>query len=401
MNILEMSERCRNLKSPIRDLVTVGKELEKKGKKIYWFNIGDPNKFDFDTPEHLKSTLKKVVDGKAGFYSDSDGDGELIDAIVKKENDVNSVNINREDVIVTNGISEGIQLMLNALIHPGKGDEILMPGPAYPVYPEITKFSGGIPITYKLDEENNWQVDIDDLRSKITDRTKIIVIISPNNPTGSVLSEKTLKEIINIAGEFDIPIASDEIYDRLVFGETKFHSTASLSNDVPVIGLNGFSKVYLVPGWRCGYIYFHDLEGKLNDIKEGIRAQARQRLSACTPIMKACAKAFENDSHIPELVRKLKERAEFAYRKLNSIEGISTVKPEGAFYIFPKIELNERWKNDEEFSYDVLKSIGLALPYGSGFDPTFGKYHFRSVILPPIEVMDEAFSMLKEFMEKR
>lgn len=398
---LKTSDRCRNLKSPIRDLVIVGKELQRKGKKIFWFNIGDPNKFDFDTPKHLKNALKEVVNGKAGHYSDSDGDEELINAIVKKEKNVNGVHISTKDVVVTNGISEGIQLMLNAIIHPGKGEEILMPGPAYPVYRELTKFSGGVPVTYKLDEENKWQVDIDDLRYKITNKTKIIVIISPNNPTGSVLNKKALKKIINIAGEFDIPIASDEIYDRLVFGETDFHSTASLSNDVPVIGLNGFSKVYLVPGWRCGYIYFHDPEGKLNEIKEGIRAQARQRLSACTPVMKACARAFNDDSHIPMLVKKIKERAEFAFKRLNEIKGISTVKPEGAFYIFPKIELNGVWKSDEEFSYDVLKNIGIALPYGSGFDPVFGKNHFRSVVLPPIEVMDEAFSLLDNFMKRK
>lgn len=400
MEAIRPSERCRNLRSPIRDLVTAGRKLEREGKTIFWFNIGDPNKFDFDTPKNLKDALKQVAGTKAGHYSDSNGDNELMDAIAKKEHRINKVNITSDDVIVTNGISEGISLMLNALIDPGKA-EVLMPGPSYPVYPQVTAFSGGVPVAYRLDENNNWQTDIDDLRKKITKKTKLICIINPNNPTGSVLSEKTLKSIIDVAGEFGIPLASDEIYDRLVFGKTDFKSTASLSKDVPVIGLNGFSKTYLVPGWRCGYAYFHDPEGKLSGIKEGMIAQARQRLSASTPIMKACARAFDDDSHIPGLVKKLKERAEFAHKRLSSINGITSVKPEGAFYIFPKIELGKRWKTDEEFSKDVLMETGVALPHGSGFDPAFGSSHFRSVVLPPVETMDKAFSLLEKFMDRK
>ncbi|MEM7826687.1 MAG: aminotransferase class I/II-fold pyridoxal phosphate-dependent enzyme [Candidatus Aenigmatarchaeota archaeon] len=394
---MQMSQRCKNLHSPIRDIVLVAKKLEAEGKKIYYFNIGDPNRFDFNTPETMKNALKSAVD--YGYYSDSEGDSNLIDAVVREENRKNNITLTREDVIITQGVSEGLQFMLNAIIEPGRGDEILIPGPTYPIYLEMTKFSGGVPVTYKLDEENKWQVDLDDLRSKITEKTKLICVINPNNPTGSVSNKKIVKGIIDIAAEFNLPIASDEIYDKLIFGNVEYKGVASLSKDVSIIVLNGFSKNYLATGWRCGYVYFHDPKNMLEEIKEGIKAQARQRLSACTPIMKACSRAFENDNHIREMLTKLKQRADFAHKKLNSISDITAVKPEGAFYIFPRVELRTRWKNDEDFVLDVLKNTGLVLPHGSGFDPVFGKDHFRSIILPPIEIMDEAFTKLKRFME--
>ncbi len=400
VNTIKASERCKNLKSPIRDIAYLAKEVQKTGKKIYFFNIGDPNKFDFYTPRHMKEALKKAVETH-NYYSESEGDKELIEAIVKEENEKNKISITNEDVIITNGVSEGLQFLLNAIIDPGKGDEILLPGPTYPIYIQATKFAGGIPITYKLDEEKNWEIDLEDLRKKISVKTKLICIINPNNPTGSVTNKKIIKEILNIAGEFEIPVASDEIYNELIFDDVEYSNVASLANDVSVIVLNGFSKNYLATGWRCGYIYFYDKNNKLSEIKEAIKAQARQRLSACTPIMKACAKAFDDKSHLTEVNKKLRERANFAYKRLNKIPNISTKKPNGAFYIFPKINLNGIWKNDEEFVKDVLINTGIVFVHGSGFDPIYGKDHFRSVILPPISLMEEAFNKLENFMKDK
>jgi len=397
---IKASERCKNLKSPIRDVVYLAKEVQKTGKKIYFFNIGDPNKFDFDTPEHMKEALKKSVESH-NYYSESEGDEELIEAIVYEENKKNNISITNEDVIITNGISEGLHFLLNAIIEPGRGDEILLPGPTYPVYLQATEFAGGIPVTYKLDEERNWEIDVDDLRRKINVKTKLICIINPNNPTGSVTNKKIIKEILDTAAEFEIPVVSDEIYDKLIFDDIEYRNVASLANNVPVIILNGFSKNYLAPGWRCGYIYFYDENNELKEIKEAIKAQARQRLSACTPIMKACVKAFEDKYHLYEANKKLKERANFAYKKLNQIPNISTKKPSGAYYIFPKINLNGIWKSDEEFVKDVLINTGIVFVHGSGFDPIYGKDHFRSVILPPISLMEEAFNKLENFMKEK
>lgn len=397
---ISASERCKNLKSPIRDLVYIAKNLEKQGKKVYYFNIGDPNRFDFDTPQHMKEALKHAL-LYANYYEDSEGSIELIEAIVKEESRKNGIKINKEDVIVTNGVSEAMQFLLNAIIEPNRGDEILIPGPSYPIYIQATRFAGGIPISYKLDEDNEWQIDLDDLRKKISVKTKLICVINPNNPTGSVTERKIIKEVLDIAGEFGIPVASDEIYDELIFDNVDYSGVASLAKDVPVIIMNGFSKNYLATGWRCGYIYFLDEKNVLEEIKNAIKAQARQRLSACTPIMKACAKAFDSKEHLKTVIKKLKERANFAYEKLNSIDSISSVKPKGAFYIFPKIDLRNRWKDDNEFVIDVLKNTGIVFAPGSGFCEVYGKGHFRSIILPTIEVMDEAFTKLQKFIEDK
>jgi len=291
--------------------------------------------------------------------------------------------------------------LFGALIENGRGDEIILPGPAYPPYLEWVKFLDGKSIGYEQDEENGWNPNVDDLRGKITDRTRAIVVINPNNPTGAVYDESALRKIVDIAAEHNLLLISDEIYDLLIFGDTPHVGLSSISKDVPVIGLNGFSKNYLVPGWRCGYMFFHDPTDKLTDLKGAIFAEARQRLCACTPIMKACVAAFKGpQDHIKETNKKLKERAEFAHKRLNGINRVKTQKPEGAFYIFPKVDLDGKWKTDKEFCLDVLKNTGLVIPNGSGFDPVYGKDHFRSVILPPVEMMEEAFGKLEEFMKK-
>lgn len=401
-NPIKPSTRARNLESTLRDLAAQAIELkqkfEKEGKRMYFFNLGDPNKFDFDTPQHMKDAMIKCLKEGCGYYSKSQGDIELIKAIVEYENKKNNLNLTEKDIVITQGVSEGVHFLFEALCE--LGDEILLPGPSYPPYIQHIQLSGAKPVPYRTDEENEWNPDVDDLRKKITNKTRAIVIINPNNPTGAVYEKFILKEMVNIAAENDILLVSDEIYDRMVFGKTEHVGLSSLVKDAPVVGLNGFSKIYLAPGWRCGYIFFHDPTERLEELKYAIIQLARQRLCASTPIMKACAVAFSDpQDHIQETNRKLKIRAEFAYKRLNEIEGITTQKPEGAFYIFPKVDLRGRWKTDKEFSVDVLENTGLVLPHGSGFCPIYGKDHFRSVILPPVEIMKEAFTKLEDFLE--
>ena len=399
---MQPSTFSRNLRSPIRDMVALAQKFEKAGKKIYYFNIGDPNKFDFDVPEHMKEELAKIARGQCGHYSHSQGDASLIEAIVERENRKNRLALTNNDVLITEGISEAILFLFGALVEKGRGDRILVPGPTYPPYLEWIKFLGGKPICYKQDEEKAWNPDVDDFRKKITDETRAAVVINPNNPTGAVYDESVLRKIVDIAAEHNLLLVSDEVYDLLIFGDIPHVGLSSISRDVPVIGLNGFSKNYLVPGWRCGYMFFHDPTDKLNDVREAIFAEARQRLSACTPIMKACVAAFKGpQTHLKEVNMKLRKRAEFAHNRLNEINGIETQKPKGAFYIFPKVDIEGRWENDEEFCLDVLKNTGLVLPYGSGFDPVYGKNHFRSVILPPIDIMNEAFAKLENFIDSK
>ncbi|MCS7135389.1 MAG: aminotransferase class I/II-fold pyridoxal phosphate-dependent enzyme [Candidatus Aenigmarchaeota archaeon] len=385
------------IKSPIRDLMKLAKEVAKE-KKIYNFNIGDPNKFDFDTPDHLKQALIDVAKTKSAHYSDSEGEMELIEAILAREVNKNKARIQREDILITQGISEALFFLFAASI-TSKKDEVLLPEPTYPPYINIVSFFGGKIKTYRLIEENGWEPDVEDLKKQVTKNTKFIVVINPNNPTGAVYKEKILKEIVDISAKENIPIISDEIYDEIVFGDIKHVGMASIAKDSPLITLNGFSKSYLVPGWRIGYIYFQNFKDE--NFKEVIFSLARARLSASTPLMKACSKAYLNQNHIKEMNKKLKERAEYAYKRFNEIIGITSTKPIGAFYIFPKVEIGKTWKSDEEFCIDLLKNTGIIFPYGSGFGKKYGKNHFRSIILPPIEMMEEALQKLEDFMRKK
>jgi len=214
---MKPSTRSKNLRSPIRDIVETAKKLKAKGMKIYNFNIGDPNKFDFDTPDYLKEEMIKVMKGKAGHYSDSRGDEKLIESIIKKENEKNQINLTNEDVIVTEGISEGLMFLFGALIEQGRGDEILVPGPTYPPYLEWIKYLGGKPVAYRCIEEKGWIPDVDDLKNKINEKTTTMVIINPNNPTGAVIKKSVLEDMVTIAAENNIQIISDEIYDKWVF----------------------------------------------------------------------------------------------------------------------------------------------------------------------------------------
>jgi len=280
------------------------------------------------------------------------------------------------------------------------GDEILLPGPTYPPYISYAKFFGGRPVTYETVEENGWQPNIDDLRKKITEKTKGIVVINPNNPCGALYEEKVVKEMIDIAGEHDLPLLSDEIYDQIVF-EKKLVSTAYLANDVSVIGLNGFSKAYLMTGWRLGYVYFCSKNNELQELKQGIEKEARIRLCANTPVQKAGVAALNGpQDHVKETVRKLRERRDYAWKRLNEIEGISCTKPEAAFYVFPKIHsVGSRWKTDMEFALQLLKETGVLFVHGSGFDPVYGAGHVRGVILPPIETLRQALDAIEGFMK--
>lgn len=397
--MFQVTDRVRTIEYAIRDVLAQAKRLEKKGKKIIYLNIGDPVKFDFDTPEHIKRALKKAVEEGANWYAPSEGLPELRDAICEKEKKVNKVKIQPADVVVTQGISEGIQMVVAATVE--NGVEVLVPGPAYPPYISYVRFFGGKPVAYETVEENGWQPNVDDLRAKVTAKTHAIVVINPNNPCGAVYREKVVKEIVNLAGEHNLLLISDEIYDRIVYAE-EFVSTSRIAKDVPVVGLNGFSKTYLMTGWRLGYIYFHDRNGRLAELKECIEKETRVRLSANTPVQKAGVAALRGpQDHVSQMVEKLRKRRDYAWKRLNEVEGISCTKPEGAFYVFPKVEaVGSRWKTDAEFVYSFLEETGVLLVHGSGFEPTYGYGHFRSVILPPIETLEEAFDSLEQFMLK-
>ncbi|MBA7696771.1 putative aspartate aminotransferase [subsurface metagenome] len=324
-----LTNRVKSVEYAIREIAAVAHEVAKSGKKVYHLNIGDPVAYDFPTPEFISEALFKASREGKNNYVNSLGVIELREEISRILNEKQNLKIGIDDILVTSGVTEGIYFIVAGLIENGK--ELLIPGPSYPLYINYAKFFDGKPVEYALNEEEDWEPNIEDLRKKITNKTQAILINSPNNPTGSMYGEKKIKEIIDLAGEYDLPILSDEIYDQITY-DKPYVCPATLTKDVPIIGLNGFSKTHLVTGWRLGYLYYHDPENKLDELKNGIAKMARARLSANSVAQFAAIEILRTSSnHTVEMVQKLKERRDYSYNRLRKIEGVSCVKPNDAF----------------------------------------------------------------------
>ncbi len=394
-----VSRRLRDLEYAIRDVAVVANEVKKSGKKVYNLNIGDPVIFDFKTPEYISKALVNATFNGQNFYVDSLGVPELREEVCRYEQKKNSIKITADDILITSGVTEGIFFLLAGLLE--NGNELLIPGPTYPVYINYAKFFDGVPVEYELDEKNDWEPNIDDLRKKISKKTQAILIGSPNNPTGVVYEAKKIKQIIDIAGEYDLPILSDEIYDQIVF-DKEYVCPASLSKDVPIIGMNGFSKAHLATGWRLGYLYYYDPDNKLEELKEGIAKMARARLCANSVAQFAAIEALKNPGpHTEDMVVKLRERRDYSYKRLRQMEGISCVNANGAFYLFPKLDLKgfKKWKTDKDFTIALLKETGICTVYGSGFGE-HGKDHLRLTFLPNLPTLETIYDLFEKFIKK-
>jgi aspartate/methionine/tyrosine aminotransferase len=271
-----------------------------------------------------------------------------------------------------------------------------MPGPYYPPYASYVKFYGGKPVEFKLHE--NGKPDLEDLLSKINSKSRAICIISPNNPTGEVFDRKSLQQIIDLAAEHGLYVICDEIYDKIVFDD-QFVGIGKVAKDAPVILLNGFSKAYLMSGWRCGYICMNSASKKLDVLRKNIPKLARVRISTNLPVQIAAVEALRGpQGHIVDMVQKLRRRRDYTVKRLNAIKGISCRMPRGAFYVFPKIDLDDRWKDDQHFVIDLLSNTGVLTVHGSGFGTAFGASHFRIVYLPKEETLEQAFDNLEYFL---
>jgi aspartate/methionine/tyrosine aminotransferase len=396
MSKIRVSERIRKLDYPIRKYNALARSLEEKGEKVIYLNIGDPLRYDFQPPRELVDEACRALREGHHYYSSSEGVKELREAIAYKEKTWNHVDLDPGNILVTSGVSEGINALYASLIN--EGDEVLIPDPSYPLYINFADFYGAKKVFYRTVEEEGWTPDVEDMRRKITSKTKFIVVNNPHNPTGAVYSPKVLREILDLAAEHNLPVVSDEIYDGLVYGSV-FRSTASLAkSDDVVIGMNGFSKTCLATGWRLGYIYFKGPEEEISRIRDALLGFLMTRLSAVTPLQVAIARAvYKVGDHLRELVRKLDERRRYCVKRLREIPGFSLpVEPRGAFYAFPRVNVG---MSDEEFARRLLLEEKVFLVYGSGFGP-LGANHVRLVFLPPIDVLEEAFTRIEKFVRK-
>ena len=386
--------RTKNITYAVRDIILIANEAAKAGKELLYLNIGDPNLFDFAPPKHIvEKTYQAMLANKNG-YSPSSGIKESVDAIEKEANKKGIDNV--LDIFVTHGASEAIEVCLTALVNDG--ENVLTPTPGYPLYTAIQSKLMTMENPYYLDESNGWQPDIEDIKSNINDKTRAIVLINPNNPTGSLYKLETLQQIIDLALEHNLVIFADEIYDKLLFDEKKHISIASLNKDVSVITFGGLSKNYFVPGFRIGWGIVSGREEKLSKYLEAVNKILRARLSANHPEQYAIKPALEGDhTHLTEAMKKLTVRRDITVNMLNAIPGISCVKPEGAFYAFPRINMEHP---DAQFVNGLIRETGVVVVPGSGFGQKPGTQHFRVVFLPDEKTLTKAYNNIGVQLEK-
>jgi aspartate/methionine/tyrosine aminotransferase len=391
---LKISKKVAGVEYAIRDIVLAARKVEQKGIKVDYLNIGDPVQFGFQPPDNVKEAMINAIRKGENYYSASEGLKELRVEIAKKEN-AKGLSISDDDILITNGVSEGLDMVISSIVE--EGDEVLLPGPYYPPYASYVRLHGGIPVEFAVDLDNSTP-DIDDIKSKITSKTIAICLISPNNPTGVVFNESSLKKLVEIANQHNLYIICDEIYDQIIFDQ-KFVGIGKVAGDSPVIVLNGFSKVHLMSGWRIGYIAFNQ-STKLDALRENLPKLARVRIATNLPVQHAALESLRGpQGYISEFVSELKKRRDLVVKRLNSMPGLSCPNPKGAFYAFPKIEDN-RFGTDKEFVQKLLETKGVLTVHGSGFGEKYGSGHFRLVYLPSLEILDSAMNKIEDFVSQ-
>ena len=391
---LKLNNVCYDIRGPVMDEAN---RMQEAGEKILKLNIGNPAPFGFRAPGSLVEHMADMLTETEG-YSDSKGLLSAREAIVKydEKKGIHGVSVN--DVYTGNGVSELITLCMQGLLD--YGDEALVPAPDYPLWTASVTLAGGTAVHYICDEQAGWYPDIEDIRRKITPRTKGIVIINPNNPTGALYPEALLKEIVKLAEKHDLIIFADEIYDRLVMDGKKHTSIASLAPDCLCITFNGLSKSHLMAGYRVGWMSISGDKSNAKGYIEGLNLLSSMRLCSNVPAQSLIAPALdlleETDTMLVPGGRVYEQR-EYIYNAINDIPGMSAVKPEAAFYIFPKMDVKKfNIKDDERFALDLLKKKGILVTHGGG---CIGETpdHFRIVYLPALDTLKTAMEEMKDF----
>ena len=391
----KLSDVLYDIRGPV---MHEAQRLEHEGHRILKLNIGNPAPFGFEAPEEVLVDMMRNLPTAQG-YSDSLGIYSARKAVMQYNQRMGIAGVEIDDIYIGNGASELISMSLSALVN--EGDEVLVPAPDFPLWTAATRLAGGQPVHYRCDEGADWFPDLDDIRSKITDRTVALVVINPNNPTGAVYSKEMLTELVQIAREHDLVVMSDEIYDKILYDDKQHTAIASLADDVLFLTINGLSKAYRVAGFRSGWMTVSGAKKRAVGYIEGLTMLASMRLCANVPAQHAIQSSLGGYQSISEYVipgGRLYEQREVAWEMLNAIPGISCTKPGGALYLFPKIETQRfNISNDEKFVLDLLRSEQILVVHGSGFswpEPD----HFRIVFLPRVRDLTKALGRLEKFL---
>jgi alanine-synthesizing transaminase len=392
---ISAAARLDNVRYAIRDLAVLADQVTKQGHKVLPLNIGDPLNFDFQTPPHMiEAVYKAMREGKNG-YAPSSGIKEALDAIRGEAERKGITNI--QDVFITSGVSESVDVCLAALLNPG--ENILTPAPDYPLYSAVLAKLGVELNTYELNEDDGWQPDLADITRKVSARTRGIVLINPNNPTGSLCSRRMLESVAELARRHNLVIFADEIYDKLILDNEKHIAMAAVAPDVPIVTFGGLSKNYLAPGWRIGWGVVSGEASAVKPYVEGINRLLRSRLCANHPEQYAIKPALEGpQDHLVEVNQKLRSRRDLTVKWCQTTPRVRCVAPRGAFYAFPKLDIPE---GDDVFVKELLLQKHVLVVHGSGFGQRAGTQHFRIVFLPDEKTLSSAYQAIADFLRER
>ena len=399
MREFKKSSKLDNVLYDVRGpVVDEAARMEENGTNVLKLNIGNPAPFGFRTPDEVIYDMSRQLTECEG-YSNSKGLFSARKAIMQYAQLKKLPNVSVEDIYTGNGVSELINLSMSALLD--NSDEVLVPAPDYPLWTACVTLAGGTAVHYICDEQSEWYPDIEDIKKKITDKTKAIVIINPNNPTGAVYPKEILEQIVQIAREHELIIFSDEIYDRLVMDDLEHVSIASLAPDLFCVTFSGLSKSHMIAGYRIGWMVLSGNKALGKDYIEGINMLSNMRLCSNVPAQSIVQTALGGYQSVGEYIvpgGRIYEQREYIYKALNDIPGISAVKPKAAFYIFPKIDTQKfNIVNDEQFALDLLREKKILIIHGGGFNWDKPD-HFRVVYLPRIEVLSDAMEKLADFL---
>ena len=400
MRTFGKSSKLDNVLYDVRGpVVDEAAKMEEDGMEILKLNIGNPYPFGFSAPQEVILDMLSNVRTSQG-YSDSKGIFSARKAIMQYAQLKKIPNVDIDDIYTGNGVSELINLSMSALLDDG--DEILIPSPDYPLWTACATLAGGKAVHYICDEQSEWYPDMEDIKRKVNSRTKAIVLINPNNPTGALYPREVLQQIVDIAREHQLMIFSDEIYDRLVMDGEEHVSIASLAPDLFCVTFSGLSKSHMIAGFRIGWMILSGNKAIARDYIEGLNMLSNMRLCSNVPAQAVVQTALGGHQSVNDYIipgGRIYEQREFIYNALCDIPGISAVKPKAAFYIFPKIDTKKfNITNDEQFALDLLREKKILIVHGSGFnwkDPD----HFRVVYLPRVEVLEDASVKLRDFLE--